>query len=80
MKAADWRALDEADSAEDGQRRLRKPVGELADRGHAAASACLGDDLEALTAHLCHPLKHRRVWRSTNLLERSLGRSSAGRR
>ena len=26
-----------------------------------------------MTVHLRYPLKHRRVWRSTNLLERSLG-------
>lgn len=73
VKAAYWRALDEASSAEDGQRRLRKLVGELADQGYASAAACLADDLEALCAHLRYPLKHRRVWRSTNLLERSLG-------
>jgi putative transposase len=42
-------------------------------RPPAAAAACLADDLEALTVHLGYPLKHRRVWRSTNLLERSLG-------
>ncbi len=73
VKAAYWRALDEADSAEDGQRRLRKLVGELSDQGYASAAACLADDLEALCAHLRYPRKHRRVWRSTNLLERSLG-------
>jgi len=73
VKAAYWQALDEATSCEDGERRLRRLVGELADGGYAAAAACLADDLEALTAHLRYPLKHRRVWRSTNLLERSLG-------
>ena len=73
VKAAYWRALDEATSAEDGERRLRKLVGTLADQGYAAAAACLGEDLQALCAHLRYPLKHRRVWRSTNLLERSLG-------
>jgi putative transposase len=73
VKAAYWRALDEASSQHDGERRLRALVGELADRGFASAAACLADDLEALTAHLRYPLKHRRVWRSTNLLERSLG-------
>jgi putative transposase len=73
VKAAYWRALDEADSAKDGERRLRKLVGELADQGYASAAACLADDLEALCVHLRYPRKHRRVWRSTNLLERSLG-------
>ena len=31
------------------------------------------DDLDALVVHLRYPLRHRRRWRSTNLLERSLG-------
>jgi putative transposase len=73
VKAAYWRALDEASSQQDGERRLRALIGELADQGYSAAAACLADDLEALTVHLRYPLKHRRVWRSTNLLERSLG-------
>lgn len=77
VKAAYWRALDEADSQVDGERRLRTLVGELADAGYAAAAACLADDLEALTVHLRYLLKHRRVWRSTNLLERSLGEGEA---
>ncbi len=41
--------------------------------GFASAAACLADDLEALVVHLRYPLRHRRRWRSTNLLERSLG-------
>ncbi len=73
VKGAYWRALDEADSRQDRERRLRKLVGELADQGYDSATACLADDLQALTVHLRYPLKHRRVWRSTNLLERSLG-------
>jgi len=72
VKAAYWHALEEASSLEEGERRLRTLVGELADHGYTAAAACLADDLEALTVHLRYPLKHRRVWRSTNLLERSL--------
>ena len=41
---------------------------------HAAAAAkCLADDLDALIVHLRYPPRHRRRWRSTNLLERSLG-------
>jgi hypothetical protein len=31
------------------------------------------DDLAALVVHLRYPTRHRRWWRSTNLLERSLG-------
>ena len=34
---------------------------------------CLADDLDALVVHLRYPIRHRRRWRSTNLLERSLG-------
>jgi putative transposase len=33
---------------------------------------CLADDLDALVVHLRYPPRHRRRWRSTNLLERSL--------
>jgi transposase-like protein len=34
--------------------------------------SCLADDLDALVVHLRYPTRHRRRWRSTNLLERSL--------
>ena len=34
---------------------------------------CLADDLDALVEHLRCPPRHRHRWRSTNLLERSLG-------
>jgi putative transposase len=37
-----------------------------------AAAKCLADDLDALVVHLRYPTRHRRRWRSTNLLERSL--------
>ncbi len=82
VKAAYWRALDEADSQQDGQRRLRALVGELADQGYASAAACLADDLEALTVHLRYPLKHRRVWRSTDEIvkgETGAGGADSGR-
>ena len=42
-------------------------------RLHAAAAKCLADDLDALVVHLRYPPRHRRRWRITNLLERSLG-------
>jgi len=32
----------------------------------------VADDLDALIVHLRYPIRHRRRWRSTNLLERSL--------
>jgi transposase-like protein len=41
--------------------------------GYTAAARCLADDLDALVVHLRYPARHRRRWRSTNLLERSLG-------
>jgi putative transposase len=73
VRARYWQALDEAEGRADGERRLRELIGWLSDRGFASAAACLADDLPALCAHLRYPLKHRRRWRSTNLLERSLG-------
>jgi len=73
VRLAYWRALDEATGADDGERRLRTLIGELDGAGFAAAAACLADDLDALCVHLRYPLRHRRRWRSTNLLERSLG-------
>jgi putative transposase len=50
-----------------------KLVDQLAKAGYTAAARCLADDLDALVVHLRYPLRHRRRWRSTNLLERSLG-------
>lgn len=71
VRRAYWSALDEASDPEDGERRLRSLVGELA-REYPSAAACLADDLPALCAHLRYPLRLRRRLRSTNLLERSL--------
>jgi len=73
VRLAYWLALDQATGVEDGKRRLRTLIGELDGAGFAAAAACLADDLDALVVHLRYPLRHRRRWRSTNLLERSLG-------
>jgi putative transposase len=73
IKHAYWQALDEAISEQDGKRRLQALVEQLDQEGFAAASRCLADDLDALVVHLRYPLRHRRRWRSTNLLERSLG-------
>jgi putative transposase len=57
----------------DGKQRLLALVGELDRAGYTAAARCLADDLDALVVHLRYPTRHRRRWRSTNLLERSLG-------
>ena len=50
----------------------RALVDELDGAGYTAAAKCLADDLDALVVHLRYPTRHRRRWRSTNLLERSL--------
>src|SRR5215211_5040848 len=68
-----WQALDEAVDQRDGKQRLLALVGELDTAGYTAAAKCLADDLDALIVHLRYPTRHRRRWRSTNLLERSLG-------
>jgi putative transposase len=68
-----WQALDEATDERDGARRLQGLIDELERAGYTAAARCLADDLEALVVHLRYPPRHRRRWRSTNLLERSLG-------
>lgn len=71
VRQAFWAALNEADSAADGEQRLRALVGDL-ERDYPSAAACLADDLPALCVHLNYPLHLRRRLRSTNLLERSL--------
>jgi len=68
-----WQALDDALNERDGKQRLRTIVGQLDKAGYTAAARCLADDLDALVVHLRYPTRHRRRWRSTNLLERSLG-------
>ena len=57
----------------DAKQRLLALVGELDKAGYTAAAKCLADDLDALVVHLRYPTRHRRRWRTTNLLERSLG-------
>jgi transposase-like protein len=73
VKQAYWRALDDAISPSHAKQRLQALVDELDKGGYAAAARCLADDLDALVVHLRYPPRHRRRWRSTNLLERSLG-------
>jgi transposase-like protein len=68
-----WSALTDATSVKDGKLRLQVLISELEHAGYQAAARCLSDDLDALVAHLRYPLRHRERWRSTNLLERSLG-------
>jgi transposase-like protein len=73
VRQAYWQALDEATGERDAQLRLQALVGELDRGGYTAAAKCLADDLDALVVHLRYPLRHRKRWRSTNLLERTLG-------
>jgi transposase-like protein len=73
IRQAYWRALDDATGERDGAQRLQALVDELDRAGFTAAARCLADDLDALVVHLRYPPRHRRRWRSTNLLERSLG-------
>jgi transposase-like protein len=72
-RRAYWQALDEATHERDAKQRLQALVDELDTAGYTAAARCLADDLDALVVHLRYPTRHRRRWRSTNLLERSLG-------
>jgi transposase-like protein len=73
VKHAYWQALDDAINERDAKQRLHALAGELDKGGFTAAAKCLADDLDALVVHLRYPPRHRRRWRSTNLLERSLG-------
>jgi putative transposase len=73
VKHAYWQALDDAITPSDAKHRLQALVDELDKGGFTAAAKCLADDLDALVVHLHYPPRHRRRWRSTNLLERSLG-------
>jgi putative transposase len=73
VRRAYWQALDEATHERDAKQRLQALVDELEAAGYTAAARCLADDLDALVVHLRYPTRHRRRWRSTNLLERSLG-------
>jgi putative transposase len=73
VKHAYWQALDDAINERDAKQRLQALVDQLDKGGYTAAAKCLADDLDALVVHLRYPLRHRRRWRSTNLLERSLG-------
>jgi transposase-like protein len=72
VRQAYWQALDDATGERDGKQRLAGLVDELDGAGYTAAARCLADDLDALVVHLRYPPRHRRRWRSTNLLERSL--------
>jgi putative transposase len=63
VRAAYWRALDDAVDERDGKQRLQGLVEELDNAGYTAAAKCLADDLDALVVHLRYPTRHRRRWR-----------------
>jgi putative transposase len=69
VRQAYWQAPGEHDA----KRRLKSLVDQLDTAGYTAAAKCLSVDLDALVVHLRYQTRHRRRWRSTNLLERSLG-------
>jgi putative transposase len=73
VRLAYWGALNEATSIKDAELRLQVLISDLEHSGYEAAACCLAEDLDALVVHLRYPLRHRNRWRSTNLLERSLG-------
>jgi putative transposase len=73
VRRAYWHALDEAKHERDATERLQALVSELERAGYASAARRLSDDFDALVVHLRYPLRHRKRWRSTNLLERTLG-------
>jgi transposase-like protein len=73
VRSTYWQALDDATTERDAKQRLQALVDQLDGAGYTAAARCLADDLDALVVHLRYPTRHRRRWRSTNLLERSLG-------
>jgi transposase-like protein len=72
-RRAYWKALDEATDERQATEQLEALATELERASYSSAARCLRDDLEALVVHLRYPLRHRRRWRSTNLLERTLG-------
>jgi len=67
------RVNDHGSRSELAKQRLQALADQLDKDGYATAANCLADDLDALVVHLRYPPRHRRPWRSTNLLERSLG-------
>ena len=73
VRRAYWKALDEAKDERDGTERLQALVAELERAGYTSAARCIAEDLDALVVHLRYPLRHRKRWRSTNPLERTLG-------
>ena len=64
------RAVRDAPTPEAGEHAAAAVIERFGER-YPAATACLGDDLEASLAHLRVPVRHRINVRTTNLLERT---------
>ena len=73
VKAKYWHVLDNAANEAEAIDGLEMLARSLTRAGYDAAATCLQEDLPALASHLKLPPRHRKRWRSTNLLERSLG-------
>ena len=67
-----WSALTDATSVKDDKLRLQVLISELEHRGYERRPLSCQTTRRAI-AHAGYPLRHRERWRSTNLLERSLG-------
>ena len=75
---ANWQALDDAINERDAKRRLQALVDQLKKAAFIRCGEVPGRRLDALVVHLRYPPRHRRRWRSTNLLERILGEVKRG--
>jgi transposase-like protein len=73
VRRAYWQALDDAVNEREAKQQLQAVIDELDRAGYTAAAKCLADDLDALVVHLRYRAGTAGRWRSTNLLERSLG-------
>jgi putative transposase len=73
VRRAYWQALDEARTSATQESGSRPSSQSSSEPAMPPTLAALADDLDALVVHLRYPLRHRKRWRSTNLLERTLG-------
>jgi putative transposase len=73
VRQAYWQALDGATGARDAKQRLQALVGELDNAGYTRRGQMPGRRPGRARRSPALPTRHRRRWRSTNPLERSLG-------
>jgi transposase-like protein len=73
VRRAYWKALDEAKDERDGRERLEAFVSEL-ERGGFTSLPAASETTSMRSSSTCATRsRHRKRWRSTNLLERTLG-------